>query len=102
MTEPITQHFPDGIPELGIPPGAHVFLWISQRRYAYYVERNEYDHGVIFNHMMQDLGTEVSPGPGVVEHLREAMTAGRPSGPRPTPSPRAPARSRLRLVRDPK
>lgn len=100
MSEPICEHFPDGIPELGIPQGAHVFLWIAEQRYAYYVERNEYDHGVIFNHMMQDRSISLLPGPGLIEHLRVAMEAGRLASRPPASalSPK-PAPSHLRLVR---
>ena len=38
-SEAIQGHLPDGLPALGIPEGAHVFVWADQRRYAFYVER---------------------------------------------------------------
>lgn len=104
MDEPLCEYFPAGIPELGIPPGAHVFLWIAARRYAYYVERNEYDHGVIWNHMMQDRSVPVIPGPGVVEHLALVMGARQPaspSSPPPSSGPAGPGRAHLRLLGQP-
>lgn len=98
---PLQVWFESGIPELDVPPRSWVFWWPFQRRFAVYTPRDEYDHGVILNHIEQGLGVLTTlPGPGVVEAIRAAV--GQPhhlaeESPQPAPSNSVPPRH-LRLL----
>lgn len=76
MDDPYVFLAPEGIPELSVPPGSVVLLWVFQRRWAHYLDR-PYDHGVLWNRYEDGSLIPVLPGPGLRETL--AMVSGLPA-----------------------
>ncbi len=91
---------PTGIPELGIPAGSVVMLWIGVK-YSYLVQGG-YDHAVIWNHFEAGNLAEVTPGPGLETPMSIALNSptDRPPSPPEGPTPPSPApRSGRRATR---
>lgn len=99
--EPLVYLAPDGLAELGVPPGSTVLVWPSQMRWAH-IEDHGYDHGVLLNAAELGRLVPITPGPGSLEALRAAIgvPGHRPSAAAdpPPPPPAPPARPPLRLL----